>query len=414
MKAENLIEVEDLWKRYWVTQEKRRSLKDTVVSGFKTVRSRQSVWALQGLNFEVKRGRSLGIVGNNGAGKSTLLRLLSGLGRPTRGQVAVRGRAATLLELGTGFHSDLTGRENIYIGGLVAGLTRQEVTDRIDRIIDFAELEAVIDTPLRTYSSGMYLRLAFATAINYDPDLLIVDEALGVGDIRFQNKCLKRLVEMKRAGTTVLLVTHVMEQAQELCDEVLWLENGQARMYGPTVEVIQRYKERAFTRVVAHPGANRTEGDQELAGTRQAEESLVGTREIEICDVRIKNEFGTEVDAITSGDPLHVRVDYLAHQRITRPNFMVGIFREDGLKCYESSTEADGVFLEAVEGAGSISLTYSALPLLRGSYWLGISVFDQNWEKAYDYRGQMAPFQVVGNVPGTGIFHPPHKWNEIG
>jgi len=411
------IEVKELWKRYYVTQERRRTLKESVLSGFRHLRTQQQVWALQGVSFQVEPGRSLGIIGNNGAGKSTLLRLLSGLGRPTRGSIMVTGRIATLLELGTGLHTDLTGRENIYIGGLVAGLTRSEIRQRIDQIIDFAELESVIDTPLRTYSTGMYMRLAFATAINYDPSLMIVDEALSVGDIRFQKKCLKRLLEMKRQGTTIVMVTHTMEQAQELCDEVLWLENGKARMYGTTLEVISRYKERAFTRVVAHPGANRTTGDQEITtgddSQGQPTETLVGTREIEIKNVRITNEYGTEVDTLTSGDPLHIEVDYFAHHRVTRPIFMVGVFRDDGLKCYEASTDADNVSIETVEGAGTISITYSALPLMRGSYWLGISIFDQSWERAFDYRGQMAPFEVVGVAPGTGIFHVPHKWNRL-
>ena len=271
------IEVKDLWKRYFVTQEKRRTLKSSVLGGFRHLRTQQQVWALQGVSFQVEPGRSLGIIGNNGAGKSTLLRLLSGLGRPTKGSIMVTGRVATLLELGTGFHSDLTGRENIYIGGLVAGLNRREIGERIDHIIDFAELESVIDTPLRTYSTGMYMRLAFATSINYDPTLMIVDEALSVGDIRFQKKCIKRLLEMKQKGTTIVMVTHTLDQAQDLCDEVLWLENGKARMYGTALEVLSRYKERAFTRVVAHPGANRTEGSEEIApADSQPTETLGG------------------------------------------------------------------------------------------------------------------------------------------
>lgn len=409
------IEVKDLWKRYFVTQEKRHTLKSSVLSGFRHLRTQQQVWALQGVSFQVEPGRSLGIIGNNGAGKSTLLRLLSGLGRPTKGSIMVTGRVATLLELGTGFHSDLTGRENIYIGGLVAGLTRREIGERIDHIIDFAELESVIDTPLRTYSTGMYMRLAFATSINYDPTLMIVDEALSVGDIRFQKKCIKRLLEMKQKGTTIVMVTHTMEQAQDLCDEVLWLENGKARMYGTALEVLSRYRERAFTRVVAHPGANCTEGNQEIApADGQPTETLVGTREIEIRNVRITNEFGTEVDTLSSGDPLHIQVEYFANKRITRPIFMIGVFRDDGLKCYEASTDADSVFIETVEGKGALSLTFSALSLMRGSYWLGISVFNENWDHAFDYRGQMSPFEVVGVAPGTGIFHVPHKWDGLG
>jgi lipopolysaccharide transport system ATP-binding protein len=408
------IEVEDLWKRYYVTKERRRTLKEAVLSGFRYLRTQQQVWALQGVSFKVEQGQSLGIIGNNGAGKSTLLRLLSGLGRPTRGSIKVSGRIGTLLELGTGFHPDMTGRENIYVGGLVAGLTRQEVTERIDRIIDFAELEAVIDTPLRTYSTGMYMRLAFATAINYDPTLMIVDEALSVGDIRFQKKCLNRLLEMKRNGTTIVLVTHIMEQAQELCDEMIWLENGKARLYGPAQEVVTRYKERAFTRVNVHPGENRTEGDAEMDTENvQPTEVLVGTREIQIKNVKVGNEFGTEVDTISSGDPLKVKVEYVAHKRIERPIFMVGVFRDDGLKCYETSTEADNVYIEAVEGTGTVNLTFGSLSLMRGNYWLGVSIFDQNWDKAFDYRGQMAPFQVLGNTPGTGIFHTPHKWDGL-
>ncbi len=417
-----IIEVENLWKCYYVTQEKRRTLKETVLKGFGRMRRRQTVWALQDVSFKLEAGRTLGIIGNNGAGKSSLLRLVCGLGRPTRGAITVRDRVSSLLELGTGFHPDLTGRENIYIGGLVAGLTREEVSHKLDPIIEFAELEAVIDTPLRTYSSGMYLRLAFATAINYDPGLLVVDEALSVGDIRFQKKCLTRMQEMKQGGTTIVVVSHVMSQIEDLCDEVLWLEQGKVRLHGPTPEVIKRYQERVFTRVVASPGMNRSDGDElntpgevsvsDEENSGQFTETLSGTHQIEIRGVRISNEFGTEIDTLVSGEPLQVQINYFAREKISRPIFMVGIFRDDGLKCYESSTEADGIFIETVEGTGFISINYAALPLLRGSYWLGVSIFDQHWETAYDYKGQMSPFEVVGTVPGTGIFHPPHKWSS--
>ena len=409
--SQYLIEVENLWKRYRVTQQKRRSLKDMVVNGLSHRPAQQAVWALQNVSFQVERGQTLGIIGNNGAGKSTLLRLLSGLGRPTQGKVTVRERVASLLELGAGFNADLTGRENIYIGGLVAGFTRNEVTARLEQIVDFAELEAVIDTAVRTYSTGMYMRLAFANAINYDPALLIVDEALSVGDIRFRKKCADRMQQMRRNGTTIIIVTHLLEQAQELCDQSLWLEQGQVRMYGSTSEVLSRYKERVFSKVVAAPGSNRTDSSQKT--TAASSEMPNDSHEIEIKSVRLTNEYGTEVDTVTSGDPLNVQVDYIAHQPVTRPIFMVGIFREDGLKCYESSTEADGVFIDRVEGAGTFSISYASLPLMRGAYWLGISVYDESWDKAFDYKDQMAPFEVTGAIPGTGIFHPPHKWTQL-
>ncbi len=414
-----IVKLENLWKRFYVYEQKPRSIKDLAVQRFKQVSRRQSVWALQGIDLEVARGRTLGVIGNNGAGKSTMLRLLSGLGRPTRGRVIVKGRVSTLLELGTGFHPDFTGRDNIYTGGLVAGLTRQEIDQRLEEIIDFAELGAVVDAPLRTYSSGMFLRLAFATIINFGPDLLVLDEALAVGDIRFQKKCTNRLLEMKQSGTTLIIVSHSMNQVEELCDDVVWMEQGKVKLYGDAEEVVRHYKERAYARNDAAPlpGANRTYAHS-APGQPEDQPTLpeVGDnpkpalKPVEIERVTLFSEFGAEVDALSSGDPLTVKLDYVAHQKVAYPIFLIGIFREDGVKCYEANTEADRVFVETVQGSGSITLTFRELALMSGRYIIHAGIYERNWNQTYDYQFSVLSFHVLGDTPGTGVFQPPHIW----
>lgn len=233
------IQVCGVWKKFYVYQNRVDSLKERVI--FWGRHRAEEFWALKNINLDVPRGKTVGLIGRNGSGKSTLLKIISRILYPTRGEVRVNGRLSTLLELGAGFHPDFTGRENIYLNASILGFTRKEIKERLSDIISFAELGDFIDNPVRNYSSGMYMRLGFAVAVHVDPDILLIDEVLAVGDLAFQDKCLARIQELQKQGKTIVIVTHVPKKVEELCDLALWLDRGEARMLGPAKEVAQAY-----------------------------------------------------------------------------------------------------------------------------------------------------------------------------
>ena len=235
------VEIRDLWKKFHLYHNKANSLKEKVLFWRQT--TVEDFWALKGINFSIPRGSTLGLVGRNGSGKSTLLKIISRILYPTKGEVRVHGRVSTLLELGAGFHPDFTGRENIFLNASILGLTRKEIKERLGDIIAFSELGSFIDNPVRNYSSGMYMRLGFAVAVHVDPEILLVDEVLAVGDLAFQEKCLAKIRELQKRGTTIVFVTHSPKQVQDLCDAAVWLDQGEVRMMGSAKEVTEAYRE---------------------------------------------------------------------------------------------------------------------------------------------------------------------------
>lgn len=235
------VEVVDLWKKFRIYHERVLSLKERVI--FWGRQKTEDFWALKGVNLTVPKGTTVGLIGRNGSGKSTLLKIISRILYPTKGEVRVNGRVSTLLELGAGFHPDFTGRENIFLNASILGLTRKEIKERLDEIIAFAELGGFIDNPVRNYSSGMYMRLGFAVAVHVNPDILLVDEVLAVGDLAFQEKCLAKIRELQNRGATIILVTHAPKQVEELCHHAVWLDRGEIRMQGPAREVARAYAE---------------------------------------------------------------------------------------------------------------------------------------------------------------------------
>jgi len=250
------ITVERLGKRFRLYHADRPwTLHESLLRGFQRLRPAETFWGLREVSFTVKAGRMVGVVGRNGAGKSTLLRLIGGVGRPDEGRVEVYGRVGALLTLGAGFHPELTGRENVFVNGVISGLTRAEVTRRLDSIIDFAELEQYIDRPLRVYSTGMQMRLAFSVATHTQPDLLLIDEVLGVGDYLFQRKCLDRIQQLKANGCAILLVSHEAAVIQSMCDESLWLRKGQLMSYGDSRRVVEEYLADSEAQVHAPAGS---------------------------------------------------------------------------------------------------------------------------------------------------------------
>jgi lipopolysaccharide transport system ATP-binding protein len=393
-----------------------RTLKEALLRGLRSLRQiapAERFWALRDVSFSIAPGRMIGVVGPNGAGKSTLLRLIGGVGRADEGQVIVHGRIGALLDLGAGFGPDLTGRENVYVNGVIAGLTRREVAERFDSIVEFAELEEFIDNPLRTYSIGMQMRLGFAVAVHTDPEILLIDEILAVGDLAFQRKCLDRIQEFKAQGCTILLVSHDAHSIQQLCDEALWLRRGQLVAYGPAEVVVRQYVEEMSAetrrRTPAAQPVLRTPTGAEL----RVNENRFGSMEMEIVAVHLLDSAGFPVTELDSGDPLHIEIEYLAPGPIPNPIFGVTISREDGMVCYDTSTDGAGHHLPIVRGPGQISFEIERLDLIGAQYYVDIGVYEREWAYAYDYHWHVYPLIVRPTGGEKGILRPPHRW-EMG
>jgi len=366
-------------------------------------RKSSAPWALREVSFSVGPGEMFGVVGANGAGKSTLLRLLGGVGRPTTGSIEVSGRIGALLDLGGGFLGDLTGRENAVLAGVVAGLLKQEIEDRLAAIVAFAELEDFIDQPVRTYSTGMIMRLAFAVAVHTDPEVLLVDEFLSVGDLAFQAKCNARIKLLRDGGCAIVMVSHGMDSVRQLCDRVLWLKSGEVAALGSAEVVAGLYETemREETLRRTPDGPARSNGGLELV----PRENRFGTFEIEIDSVNFSP--GT---LLRSGEPLAVTLAYHSKVAVPAPVFVVSITREDGAVCLDTSTHLAKVDIPDVQGAGQIVFSIDRLDLAVGSYFLDVGIFESEWKHAYDYHWHVYPFSVEGAPAHKGIIAPPCHW----
>jgi lipopolysaccharide transport system ATP-binding protein len=397
------------FKRYH--PDRPRTFEQTFTRGLRRRKPVGRFWALRDVSFDLTAGEMVGVIGRNGSGKSTLLRLIGGVGRPDEGSVKVNGRIGALLELGAGFHLDLTGRENIFICGLVAGLTRREVEQRFDAIIAFAELEEFIDNPLRTYSSGMQMRLAFSVAVHTEPEILLIDEVLAVGDIAFQNKCLERINQFRANGCAMLFVSHDPTQIRQLCDKALWLRSGQVAAYGDPANVVEQYvaemTQETKRRTPAELPIARTAFGTEL----RINENRLGSLEMEITNVHLLNQIGVPITEINSGEALRIEIEYHAPIPIDAPIFSATISdeREDSL-FLDTSTAAAGLTLPILCGQGRISLQLERLDLNSGQYYIDVGVYEKNWAYAYDYHWHVYPLSVRAGGKSKGVLSPPHCW----
>jgi lipopolysaccharide transport system ATP-binding protein len=344
---------------------------------------------LREVSLSLEKGRSLGIIGHNGAGKSTLLRLICGLGRPTTGTIQYWGQIGSLLELGSGFQPEMTGRENLLTGGILGGLTRREVEAIQDEIIAFAELEKFIDQPVRTYSSGMYLRLAFATITHFDPDFLIVDELLAVGDSRFQQKCLDRLKSFRRAGKSLLIVSHDLDQIRAACDEVLVLEEGRILMRGDPESAIRSYYDVMRQRTEKRQAQIGAVHQPVQQGTRY------GTQEATITAVRLLDREERMTDYIYAGSSLTVELEYLRVNTVADMACLVGIFNENNTKCFETFIPSVYSASGKLSERGSIRCHLPEVHLLPARYYIAVGLFPTDWSFVYDHHGQMHTLHVM-------------------
>jgi lipopolysaccharide transport system ATP-binding protein len=409
------IVVQDLGKRYrrYHTNHP-TTLKEALIHGLHWMKPKEQFWALRGVSFSVAAGRTVGLIGPNGAGKSTLLRLIGGIGRPDEGSLEVRGRIGALLELTAGFHPDLTGRENVFVSGTIAGLTRREVVQRFDSIVDFAELEQFIDNPLRTYSTGMRMRLAFAVAAHTEPDVLLIDEILAVGDVSFRRKCFERIARFKSEGCTILLVSHYASQIQKLCDEALWLRKGQLVAHGDPEIVVGKYVTEMMTETRRRTPATRPVLRTPTNAELRVKENRFGSLELEVVGVWLLDREGLPIKELDSGDPLCVQIDYLAPEPIPAPIVGVAITCEDQKEaCCGINTAAEGLTLRTLHGRGRITLHIERLDLIGGQYYVDVGVYEREWAYAYDYHWHVYPLVVRPTGGEKGILHPPHRW-EMG
>ena len=395
------------FRRYHVNRP--ATLQEAILNGLRRLGPAERFWVLRNITFTLAIGHTLGVLGANGAGKSTLLRLIGGIGRPDEGTVKVQGRIGGLLELGAGFHPDLTGRENIFVNAVISGLTRHEVEQRLDAIVDFSELQDAIDNPLRTYSTGMRMRLGFAVAIHTDPEVLLIDEVLAVGDIAFRRKCFERIKQFKSEGNTLVLVSHETNQMLNLCDEVLWLHNGQIMSYGDPDDVVRDYVKEMGVES-GRPLAGSAITEHTSNGTFSLDENDLGDFDLRIIKVRLLDLEGIPVTELNNGDPLVVEIEYVAKHVVKEPIFGVSIKRSDNQLCCQTNTDAAGLMLPKLEGRGCITLHFERLELVGGQYYFNVGAYGRDWDYAYDYRPNICPFHIRSTGTNKGVLLPPHYW----
>jgi ABC-type polysaccharide/polyol phosphate transport system ATPase subunit len=391
--------------------------------------------ALTDVSFTVPRGAAYGIIGRNGSGKSTALKLVAGITKPTSGSVRVDGRVSALIELGAGFHPEISGRENVYINGIMLGLTKREIQARFDEIVDFAELRDFIDAPVKTYSSGMYMRLGFAVAIHVDPDVLLVDEVLAVGDEEFTHKCLDKFAEFRRRSRTVLLVTHSLSLVERFCDETLWLDGGRAVTHGDPKRVVDAYLtaiERSEEQMLASTTAKAVQSTNIREGVDapgesthilaeaaidvdrptdmfKAVEGRWGSRNVEITEVSFLDRDGRPTLVFHSGDAMTIRLRVRAHQASEDFVFGVGVFNADGVCCYGTNTYVEEMDPELLSGDAEVSFEVDALDLVEGTYKVDVAVHKRDGVP-YDYHRLLYTFRVKSRTQDVGIYRPHHRW----
>jgi ABC-type polysaccharide/polyol phosphate transport system ATPase subunit len=437
------IEVARVSKTYRRFSHKKQfaTLKSALLSRslIKNLRPDETFTALNDVSLTVPKGQTLGVIGRNGSGKSTLLKLVAGISKPTSGTVKVNGRISALIELGAGFHPEISGRENVFINGIMLGLTKREVADRFDEIVEFAELTEFIDAPVKTYSSGMYMRLGFAVAIHVDPEVLLVDEVLAVGDEGFTHKCLDKFAEFKRRGKTILLVTHSLGMVERFCDEALWLDGGRIKGSGDPKRIVGAYvtdvEKREERELAATDARARQEADAVIVSpdepasavlpdnpieTANAEgdmfraaEGRWGSREIEITQVDFVGPDGQPAHVFHTGDRVDVRIRLRAPLPVDDFVVGVGLFNADGTCCYGTNTYLEELAPESIAGDTEAVFAIEALDLVEGTYKVDVAIHKIDGYP-YDYHRLLHTFRVKSPVKDVGIYRPRHTWRFSG
>lgn len=391
------LSVNELWKSYRLYHERNQYLKAAILKGRRA--RYEEFWALKGVDFDVPTGSTFGVIGSNGSGKSTLLKTLAGILVPERGEVLIQGRVSALLELGAGFHPELSGEENVYLNGAILGLSKKEIAARFDDIVEFAGLADFIDTPVKNYSSGMFVRLGFAVAAHVEPEVLLIDEVLSVGDESFQRRCAEKIDEFRRDGRTIVFVSHGLSQVEQLCQDVAWIEKGELRMIGSAPEVIAAYQGESHQ-------AERIEGEQ---GSRW------GSGEAQIVAVDLRDEYGTPKSVLNTLEPASIRVELTAHRPLQDTVVGVRIDALSGVEVWSTSTRRNGRTIGLIDGPASVEVSIPSLPLLEGVYDLTVSLTDHTEIHPYDHWDRRVRFEVQQfKSYDHGLLSIPTEWTITG
>ncbi|MBS3909182.1 MAG: ABC transporter ATP-binding protein [Actinobacteria bacterium] len=380
------LSISDAWVKFRIYHDRKFTLKERLVRLGGS--SYEDFWALSGVSFNVNKGEMVGIIGHNGSGKSTLLKCIAGVLPVDKGSVKVNGRISPLLELGAGFHPDLSGRENIYLNAAILGLTRKQVKARFDDIVNFAELEEFIDTPVRNYSSGMYVRLGFAIAVHSDPEILLVDEVLAVGDEAFQKKCFEKIEAFKKAGVTIVFVTHDLGSVRRMCDRVITLERGRIKAQGKPGQVIRDYVDAELI-------------DEESSFTEY------GTKEVVINKCELLNRRGEATRTFLAGDTMTLAVHFEATNPVEEPNFGIAIYDLRGNHCFGTNTQLKRYKTGIVNGAGIMYFHLEHLPMLEGKFYISLAVQSADEKVTYHWLDRYLLFEVDNPSDDIGAFYIP-------
>lgn len=394
---DNAIVLKGVSKKYSLTKERPLLLKNLFIPSKK-----EEIWALKDVSLEIKKGETIGIIGENGSGKSTLLKIISGITTPTSGKVEVNGRVASLIELGAGFHPDLTGRENVYLNGTLLGLTKKEIDRKYREIVEFADIPEFIDQPVRTYSSGMTVRLGFSVAVHLDSDILLIDEVLAVGDEDFQQKTIDKLLELESLNITILFVSHNLSLIDSFCKRVIWLNKGRVGKDGRSGIAINKY--------LYNQAIDSVKDDAE----RGKHEKSKLTRKINISNFKILNSNDKEEKIFKSLEPIKIKFDFKLNKPVYQPMFGIAIFKEDtyifGSKYLLKQKIKMGV-------SKALMLDIPECGLLRGDYKISIGVCsNNNWENPYDVHSKNLSFKIIDSVEtiqNDGLVHLQSEWKEI-
>jgi len=414
--AENSIVIKDLTKKFKVYFDKGQSFKERIL--FRGRNRHEDRVVLDGISLTVKKGEAVGLIGHNGCGKSTLLKLMTRILYPDKGTIDVKGRVSSLIELGAGFHPDMSGRENIYTNASIFGLSKKEIDRRLDDIIAFSELEEFIDNPVRTYSSGMYMRLAFSVAINVNADVLLIDEILAVGDTNFQAKCFSKLQEIKAKGTTIVIVSHSLEQIEAFCDRTVWINDGKIVADGLPRDIHPEYldymgqlrNDQLKKEKAREEGSVEEESGEEETEEKEEDKKRFGNGDAKITNVKILDKDGEEKTVFHVGSKITIRVTFKVKKKIEDAVFGVGIFRNDGVYCYGTNTRIDRLPKFDIEKDGVLEIEMPVVDLLPGKYLVDLAIQSGNWVPV-DYYKEACSFETYSKREDCGIVRINQTWH---
>lgn len=417
MEQNVVIDVQNITKKFKIYLDKGSQLKERLL--FRKRNRYEEREVLKGISFQVRKGEAIGLIGHNGCGKSTTLKLLTKIMYPDSGTITMNGRVSSLIELGAGFHPDMSGRENIYTNASIFGLTRKEIDSRLKDIIAFSELEEFIDNPVRTYSSGMYMRLAFSVAINVDADILLIDEILAVGDANFQAKCFNKLREIKARGTTIVIVSHSLGQIEQICDRSVWIHEGLIRADGAPKEINlaylefmgQKLQDTAAQQLAQEepPEPPPEETPPEEIPEPEEVKKRWGSGKARIQKITLQNAEGRPQRIFRTGESIHIRLDYRVKEKVEDAVFGIGIFNRDGVQCYGTNTRIDKLPEFTLTKSGSMELVLSDVPLLPGEYLLDLAI-ESGEGIPVDYFREACTMEMISPVGDVGICRIRHDW----